>query len=428
MKAVYIVKGLRTPCVKAGTQFKDIPAPFLATNLVRNLLDRAGIKNDEVDEVIFGNTGTPAKYPNIARVIALEAGLDLKTDSYSVHRNCASGLEALSQAYLKIASGRSQIVVAGGTENMSQMPLMFGEKLKEIFLGLAFSKTLGQRIQHILKLRLQHLKPVIALEQGLTDPFCNINMGMTAELLARRFGITRTEQDTVALTSHQRAVAATKAGFFKDEILPMPMGKKLEKLCAEDIGPRDNSSLEKLGKMKPYFDRKTGTVTVANACPITDGAAACLLVSEDVVEKYGLKPMAKIIDYHFHGNSPEQMGIAPLFAMEGVLARAGMKLSDMDLIELNEAFAAQVLACQKIAKNETLAKEIGLKGALGEIRDDILNVNGSGIALGHPVGATGTRIVVSLMHELKRRGKKYGMATLCIGGGQGGAMIIENLS
>ncbi len=427
MKPVYLVEGKRTPQVKSGADLQDVAAPYLAHYLIRHLADKHGIPSDAVDEVIIGNTGTPAKYPNVGRVIALEAGLDKKTSGYTVHRNCAAGMEALSQGFIKIASGRSDIIFAGGAESMSQMPLLFSKKMTALFVDLMKAKSGMQKLALLSHFRPDYLKPIIAIEQGLTDPFCGLNMGLTAEKLARELGISRQEQDEFANRSHQRAVAAQKEGRFAEEILAITMGAKLDKVLAEDVGPRANSTVEGLGKMKPYFEKGTGTVTVGNACPITDGGSVWLMCSEEAVKKYNLKPMARMVDYHFHGLEPERMGLGPVLATAGVLKRTGLTLDQMDLVELNEAFAAQVIACQRVMKDKTLAAKWGLEDAIGEISADKLNVNGGGIALGHPVGSTGSRLVVTLAHELRRRKKKYGLATLCIGGGQGGATIIENL-
>lgn len=427
MKDVYIIDGKRTPQAKAGLDLKDVQAPFLGAYLVKHLIDNTEIPTDAVDEVIFGNTGTPAKYPNVGRVIALEAGLHKKTSGYSVHRNCASGMEAVSQAYLKIASGRSDVIVAGGVESMSQMPLMYGKDMTELFAKLMKAKSMGDKLAALSSFRPNYLTPIIAIEQGLTDPFCGLNMGQTAELLARELKITREEQDQYANESHHKAIKAMKEGKFKEEILPIAIGGGLNKLLLDDVGPRENSTVEGLAKMKPYFDKKSGTVTVGNSCPITDGGSALLFASEEAVKKYNLKPIAKLTDYHFHGLEPERMGMGPLLAMDGVMRRTNMKLSDFDLIEINEAFAAQILAVAKAFKDPAIAARFDIDRAWGDLDFSKLNVNGGAIALGHPVGSTGSRLVVTLMHELKRRKAKFGIASLCIGGGQGGAVIVENL-
>lgn len=427
MNPVYIVGAKRSPHAKAGTDLKDVAAPYLGSYLIRHLVDNAGIPSTDVDEVIIGNVGNPAKYPNIGRVIALEAGLHKKTSGYTVHRNCASGLEAVSQGFLKVASGRSEVIAVGGVENMSQIPLIYSEEMTELFIDVMKAKSVGDKLKAITQFRPPYLSPIIALEQGLTDPFCGLNMGQTAEILAREFDISREEQDEFAVRSHNLAIKAQEEGRLQDEILPLPIGSKLSQLLSQDVGPRAGSSVEKLAKLRPYFDRKSGTVTVGNACPITDGGSALLLVSEEALKKYDLEPMAKIVDYHFHGLEPERMGMGPLLAMDGLFQRTGMTLDDMDLVEINEAFAAQVIAVQKALKDKDAAARFGVEKAWGEIPDEKFNVNGGAIAIGHPVGSTGSRMVVTMAHELRRRKAKYGIASLCIGGGQGGAIIIENL-
>lgn len=427
MEPVYLVDGKRTPQAKAGTVLKDIDAPFMGIPLLKHLRDKWAIPTDAVDEVIIGNTGTPAEYANIARVIALEGGLHKSTSAYSVHRNCASGMEAISQAFMKIGSGRSDIIFAGGVESMSQMPLIYSEEMTEMFANLMKSKTLGKKLETVGTFRPNFLKPIIAIEKGLTDPFSGLNMGQTAEVIAREVGITREQQDEYANNSHHKAVAAAKEGKFNDEIIPLIGGEKLDKILASDVGPRENSTVEGLAKMRPFFDRKSGTVTIGNACPITDGGSLWLMASESAVKKYNLEPMARMIDFHFHGLDPERMGLGPVPASYYALKRAGLTMDQMDLIELNEAFAAQVLGCVEVAKDEKLSQRFGCESALGEIPLEKLNVNGGAIALGHPVGSTGSRLLVTLAHEMKKRGSKYGLATLCIGGGQGGATIIERL-
>jgi acetyl-CoA C-acetyltransferase len=427
MKPVYLVDGKRTPQVKSGAELKEIAAPYLGHYLIRHLIDKYALPSDQIDEVIVGNTGTPAKYPNVGRVMALEAGLHKKTSGYTVHRNCASGMEALSQAYVKIALGRSDLIFAGGVENMSQMPLLYNKEMTDFFIELMKAKSAPAKLKVLSSFRPHYLSPVIAIEQGLTDPFCGRNMGQTAETLARELGISRIEQDEFANQSHAKAVAATKEDRFREEILPITAGAKLDRMIAEDIGPRSNSTMESLAKLKPYFEKETGTVTVGNACPITDGGSIWLLASEEAVKKYNLDPIARMVDFHFHGLEPERMGLGPVLASHGVLKRTNLKMDQMDLVELNEAFAAQVLGCLKVMKDKSLSSRWGIEETIGEIPFEKLNVNGGGIALGHPVGSTGSRLVVTLAHELRRRKLRYGLATLCIGGGQGGAVVIENL-
>ncbi|MDA8793251.1 thiolase family protein [Bacteriovoracaceae bacterium] len=427
MKAVYLVEGVRTPQVKSGTDLKEISAPYLGHYLIRHLMNKYEIPNTDVDEVIMGNTGTPAKYPNVSRVIALEAGLHKKTSAYSVHRNCASGMQALGNAFDSIALGRSDVIFAGGVESMSQMPLLYGKEMTDFFINMMKAKNVQDKLKILSSFRLPFLNPIIAIEQGLTDPFCGQNMGQTAENLAREFNITREQQDEYANRSHAKAVKAMKEGKFKDEILPIIAGSKLDKLISEDIGPRENSSIESLAKLKPYFEKVTGTVTVGNSCPITDGGSCFLLCSEEAVKRYNMKPMARFVNYHFHGLEPERMGLGPAMASHGVLKRSEMSMDQMDLIEVNEAFAAQIMAVQNVCSSSEVSKRWDINETIGEIPDEKLNVNGGAIAFGHPVGSSGCRIVVTLAHELAKRKAKYGIASLCIGGGQGGAVVVENL-
>ncbi|OFZ26915.1 MAG: acetyl-CoA acyltransferase [Bdellovibrionales bacterium RIFOXYB1_FULL_37_110] len=427
LNPVFIVEAKRTPQAKAGMELKDVQAPYLGHYLIRHIMDKLGLPNDVIDEVIFGCVGNPVDYPNIARVIGLEAGLHKKVPGCSVHRNCAAGMEALAQASIRIAAQRDHLIFAGGVESMSNIPLLFNKKMTKLFTDLFKAKTPAQKLSAMLTFRPSFLVPIVAIQKALTDPFANVNMGMTAEILARDFGITRMEQDEFANRSHHRAAQATQNGRFKDEIVPLIYGKKLDHILYEDKGFRADSTVEGLGKMKPFFDKKAGTVTVGNACPITDGGSCLLLASEEALKKYNLEPLAKIINWHFHGLEPERMGAGPILAMDGAFKRSGLKLSDMDLFEINEAFSAQVITVLRGMKEKKVADFFGIDTVWGEINEEILNPNGGGIALGHPVGSTGSRIIVTLLHELMKRKGRYGMASLCIGGGQGGAMIIENL-
>ncbi len=440
---VVIVDGIRTPFAKADTKLKTLHPAELGRVALKELLARTNLDPREIDEVIVGNAGNPPDAVNIARVIALNAGVPQRTSAFTVHRNCASALESIASGYERIKSGTMDVVVAGGTESMSQMPLIFSRAFKDIFGRLASAKTTGQRLGALgalLKADLQQVvelvttgpmdksphKPVISLAEGLTDPFVGKNMGETAEILAKEWGISREEQDQFALRSHQRAVAAKKSGRLAEEITPVFLPPKYIEVVAEDIGPRDNQTMEALQKLRPFFDRKTGTVTAGNSCPVTDGAAMVLLMSREKAQSLGYKPLATIRSYGFAGLEPERMGLGPVYATPVALKRAGLTMKDIGLIELNEAFAAQVLACMRAFESDKFAQEkLDLPKAVGAIDPEILNVNGGAIAIGHPVGATGTRLVLTLMKEMQRRNVQFGLATLCIGGGQGGAMILE---
>ncbi|MDZ4678356.1 MAG: thiolase family protein [Oligoflexia bacterium] len=423
---VVIVDGVRTPFAKAGSLFKDVHAAELGKVALKELIARTNLDVKIVEEVIIGNTGTPADAVNISRVVALHSGIPKEVSAYSVHRNCASALESISQGFDKIKSGIVDVVVAGGTESMSNMPLLFSKEFTDVFAKVMAAKTMPAKLSALSDMKLEYLKPVISIMVGLTDPFVGINMGQTAEILAREFEISRDEQDKYALESHNKAIAATENGRLGEEIAPVFLPPKYEAVVKEDIGPRKGQSLEQLAKLKPFFDRKYGTITVGNACPITDGAAMVLMMSREKAQSLGYKPLGIVRSYGFAGLEPERMGLGPALATPLALKRAGLKLKDMGLIELNEAFAAQVIACQKAMASKKFSQDrLGVSEATGEIDPKILNVNGGAIALGHPVGATGSRIVLTLLKEMKHRNVQFGLATLCIGGGQGGAIIVE---
>lgn len=444
---VVIVEGVRTPFAKADTKLKDVHPAELGRVAVHELIERSNLDVNVVDEVIIGNTGTPSDAVNISRVVALRAGIPQRTPAFSVHRNCASALESITTGYERIKSGTCDAVIAGGTENMSQMPLIMSRPFVQAFQRLGSARSTGAQLSALgglLRADLKQVfelvtapspfaqtphKPRISIMEGLTDPFVGINMGQTAEVLAKEWSLSREEQDQFALRSHQKAVAAQKEGRLKEEITPVFLAPAYKEYLAEDIGPRAEQSMEQLAKLKPFFDKKYGTITVANACPITDGAAAVLLMSRKRAGELGYKPVASIRGYAFAGLEPERMGLGPVYATPIALKRAGLTMKDMDLIELNEAFAAQVMACMKAFDSDQFAQEkLGLDKKVGAVDPEKLNVNGGAIALGHPVGATGTRLVITLMKEMQRRNKQFGLATLCIGGGQGGAVVIERES
>lgn len=422
---VAIVSGVRTPFAKAGMQLSKCSAVHLGTVAAREALAQASVSPGDLDEVVFGNAGTPPDAANIGRVIALRAGVPQSVPGYTVHRNCASAMEAVAQGCIKISSGLAKTVLVGGTESMTNMPIMFGEEMKAIFGKLSSAKTAAAKLSVLASFRPAMLSPVIGVMQGLTDPISGLNMGQTAEVLARDFHIDRKEQDQFALRSHQRAVEAKKSGKFAEEMTPVPMEPDYANYLAEDIGPRDGQSMEALSKLKPFFDRENGTVTAGNACPITDGAAALVLMDEKVARSEGRNVLGTISAFAFSGCEPKRMGLGPLYSTARVLKAAGWSLSDVDLVELNEAFAAQVIANQRAFASESYCQDKLNQKALGELPDDRLNVNGGAIALGHPVGTTGIRILLTLLKEMSRRSLGRGLATLCIGGGQGAAFLVE---
>ncbi len=419
---VTVVAGVRTPFARAGGEFRDLDAVHLGTHVVGELLQRTGLDPRHVDEVILGNIAQPAEATNVARVVALRAGIPADRPAYTVQRNCASGMQAITSAAEKILTGAAQVVIAGGTESMSRIPLLFPQEMSDWMAAMLRARSFGAKLGTATCFRPRFLKPRIALEMGLTDGHAGINMGQTAEVLAREFGIRRADQDHWAYTSHKRAVAARER--LKDEIAPLPTGD-FTRWTDGDLGPRPDISLERLSNMKPYFDRKCGTVTIGNACPITDGAAVVLVMHRDAARRLGFEPLGILRGWAYAGLEPERMGLGPAYATARAFEQTGVALRDIDLVELNEAFAAQVLANLR-------AFERGVQGPgrlplapMGALDPERLNVNGGAIALGHPVGASGARLVLTLLHEMRRRDVGMGLATLCIGGGQGAALVFE---
>ena len=419
-----LIEGVRTPFTKAGTQLKNLHASQLGKIVFRELIDRENIS--QVDEVIVGNVGQPSDTVNIARVIAVQSGLPESISAFTVARNCASGMESITSASARIQAGAYPAALVGGVESMSNYPLLFSEGLRKLLIEFFQSRNTTQKFKALAKIRLSHLKPRFAIVEGLTDPFVGLNMGETAEVLAKEFHISRQEQDQFALESHQKTIKAQKENKLQNEIIPVLSSQQM---VQKDAGPREDQSLEKLKKLKPYFDRKYGSVTVGNSCPITDGACALYMTSKQYAQENNLKPQAAIRSFAYSGCSPSRMGLGPVFAAAQALKKASLTLKDIGLIEINEAFAAQVLSCIKAFGSQKFAQEkLNQSKAIGEIDPQKLNVNGGAIALGHPVGATGTRLVITLMKEMKRRDVQFGLASLCIGGGQGGAVILERIS
>ncbi len=428
MRDVVLMDGFRTPFAKAGTALASTPARELGRIAVSELLARHGVNPEEIDEVILGNVAQPSDSTNIARVVALLAGIPESAPAVTVQRNCASGMEAIALAHDRIAAGHAELIVAGGTESMSQIPLYVSERMTRTFERLSRAKSVGARVAAIAGVRIKDLQPRIAILEGLTDPVSGLNMGETAEVLAKEFAISREAQDDFALQSHRRAVAAMDSGRFAEEIVPV-FAPPYREAVLEDVGPRRNQSLEALAKLKPYFDRRNGTVTPGNSCGITDGAAAILVASAEKARSLGLKPVGRIRGTAFVGLDPVRMGLGPTHATPVALRRAGARFSEIGLIEINEAFAAQVIANEiAMASAKYCREKLGLDGPIGEIDRSLLNVNGGAIALGHPVGVSGTRLVLTLLREMRRRDVPLGLATLCVGGGQGGAMVLERAS
>ncbi|MBV9490162.1 MAG: thiolase family protein [Verrucomicrobia bacterium] len=423
---IYIVDGLRTPFAKAGTSLADADAVELGKVAVSMLTARTGVDPATIEEVILGCVGQPAEAANIARVVALRAGIPESVPAITVHRNCASGFEAVTQAAEKMLVGRGDIFVVGGTESMSQVPLLYQYDTAKKIGALARAKTLPQKLGVLATFRPADLRPRIGLQLGLSDPVSGLNMGQTAENLSRDFNISREAQDEFAMKSHHKAVAARAR--LGEEITPvyLPKTQNGKPYLDQDNGPRENQSMEALARLKPVFEPKTGTVTAGNSSQITDGAVALLLMTEKALRESGLQPLGRLEGYAYAGLDPSRMGLGPVYAIHRAEQKTGLGLKDAELIEINEAFAAQVLACQIAARSADYCREhLSRDGALGEIPGEILNVNGGSIALGHPVGVTGARLVLTALKELHRRNQNRALVSLCVGGGQGGALWLN---
>ncbi|MGA8050852.1 MAG: acetyl-CoA C-acetyltransferase [Burkholderiales bacterium] len=429
-KPIYVVDGARTPFLKARNRPGPFAASDLATQAGRALLMRQKFEPAELDEVILGCAAPSVDEVNIGRVVALRMGCGQKVPGWTVMRNCASGMQALDSGIANILTGRTQLVLAGGVDALSRAPLLYADAMVQWFADMATAKTAGQKAALFARLPLRTLlAPVIGIMKGLTDPMVGLLMGQTAENLAYRFGITREHMDEFSLRSHERTAAAQDAGHLAAG------GGELEALYDRDgtaytldDGVRRDVSREKLAKLKPFFDRKYGNVTPGNSSQITDGAAWLILASEEALQRHALEPIGRIVDSEWAGLDPAQMGLGPVQAATPILKRHGLALDDLDYWEINEAFAAQVLACLAAWKDDRYCRdELGLEGAMGTLDETKLNVDGGAIALGHPVGASGARIVLHLLKTLKRKGAQRGIASICIGGGLGGAMLVEAL-
>jgi acetyl-CoA C-acetyltransferase len=422
-KPVYLVDGNRTPFLKA----RGRPGPFKHADLgiyaARSLLLRMPFEPTEFDEVIFGSTMPGPDEANLARVVALRLGCGDHVPAYTVQRNCASGMQALDNAAMSIASGRSDLVLAGGIEAMSHAPLLFHPKMVNWLADWWGAKSVSQRLKLLTRFSPRMLAPVIALLKGLTDPVVGLNMGQTAEQIAWRFGITREQMDQFAVESHLKLHQAQENGEL-DEIVPVYDGNG--NVFEIDDGVRPDSSIEKLAKLRPAFDKPYGQVTPGNSSQITDGAAALVLASEKAVKQHDLPVMARLVSTEWAALTPAEMGLGPAHSIAPLLKSQRLKIDDIDYWEINEAFAAQVLAVIAALKDKDYCKnQLGLRSAVGEIPLEKLNIHGGAIALGHPVGTSGARIVLHLAKLLEQKNAKTGIASLCIGGGQGGAMLIE---
>jgi acetyl-CoA C-acetyltransferase len=422
-RPVFVVDGSRTPYIKA----RGKPGPFSASDLAvaagQALLARQPFAAGDFDEVILGCMMPSEDEANIARVAALRLGCGDRVPAWTVQRNCASGMQSIDSAAQNIASGRSSLVLAGGVEAMSRAPIMYNDTMVHWLAALARARTPLAKLKVLGGLRPGHFKPVIALLRGLTDPIVGLSMGQTAEILAHRFGITREMMDNFAVRSHLRLASAHENGDLDEiEVLYDTHGNVYD----HDDGVRPDSNIEKLAKLRPVFDKPVGTVTAGNSAQITDGAAWLILASEESVSRHNLPVLGQLIDSQWAGLDPAQMGLGPDYAMAPIMQRHELDTPDIDYFEINEAFAAQVLACIAAWKDpEFCRNELSRDIPFTPIDEERLNVDGGAVAVGHPVGSSGARIVLHMLKLLQRKNAKRGMASICIGGGQGGAMLIE---
>lgn len=419
---IAIIDGLRSPVAKANGKLNNVSADTLGAIITKELILRNGLEYEQFDEVIIGNVAQPANAANIARVMAIRAGFPQTTPAYTVHRNCASGMQSISSAIEKINSDQGDLYLVGGVESMSNIPLLHSDKFRNFMTKLTYARNVGDKLHLISTFKPSFLKPVIGLISGLTDPISGRIMGITAENLANEFKISREEQDKYAVESHIKAQKAIQSKVLAQEIHPI---MTRDSSIIDDDGVRFGQNMESLKKLRPIFDRLSGTVTAGNSSQVSDGACSLIVTTEQKAKELNLEPLGFISDYSYAGLDAHRMGLGPVYATKKLFDKTGTTLNDIDIIELNEAFAAQVIANLEAFKSNDFCQKTFGSNAIGEIDKSILNVNGGAIALGHPVGMSGSRIVLTALKELRRRGAKKALATLCVGGGQGAAFLLE---
>jgi len=423
-RRVAIVEGCRTPFAKSGTDFKDLTSTDLGKMAVRELISRAELDVELIDHVVFGTVVQSVKEPNIAREVTLGSGIPPRVPAFTVGRACASSNQAITSAAEQIALGMADVVIAGGAESLTDIPILFSPEMRNALVRASKARSMGERLKAFATIRPRNLAPVTP---AIAEPTTGLTMGESAEQMAQQNGITREEQDRWALRSHQLAAAATADGRLTAEIAPAYIPPKYDKVVTSDNGIRADSSLEKLSQLKPVFDRKYGTVTAGNASPLTDGGSAVLLMSEEKARALGYTPLGYIRSYAYASLSPaDQLLQGPVYAAPVAFERAGLTMKDIDLLEIHEAFASQVLSNLQWFDSDKVAKErLGRDKAIGIPDEDKINVMGGSIAIGHPFGATGGRVTVTLLNELKRRGGQFGMISVCAAGAMGFVMIVE---
>lgn len=422
-RRVAIIGGLRTPFVKANTVFNDLTALDLGRIVVQELVQRYDLDPNVIDELVFGQVVPSLTASSIAREVVLLSGLPRRIETHTVMRACATSIQAAVDIARSISAGTADVGIAGGTESMSDPPIFTSRPLAHALVSASKAKNLPARLKPFQKLNARDLLPV---PPAIAEYSTGMSMGDSAEKMAKENGITRLEQDQISLASHQNAARAWKAGYFKDEVMSVPVPPKYKEVADTDNLVREDTSLEALTALKPVFDRRYGTVTAGNSSPLTDGAAALIMMSEEKAKALGYQPLGYLKSYAFAATDPaDQLLQGPAYAAPLALDRAGMKLSDIELIDMHEAFAAQIASNIQAFASKAFATKLGRKGPLGEVNRERLNVNGGSISLGHPFAATGARILHQSLRELKRRNLATALVTVCAQGGQGAAVVLE---
>jgi acetyl-CoA acyltransferase len=422
-RRVAIVAGLRTPFAKSGTVFRDVSATALARHAARELLVRSELDGREVDEVIFGQVVSSVRAPNVAREVSLLPQLLPSVPAYTLNRACASAAQAITNAADQIALGHADTILAGGVESLSDIPVLHSRRFSQILVEAGKARSAGRRVRALARTRPRDLVPVTP---AVAEPSTGETMGQSAEKMAKENGITREAQDRIALMSHERAAEATADGRLTAEIAPWFGGRDMDQIVTTDNGIRSDTSLEALAELRPVFDRRYGSVTAGNSSPLTDGAAAVLLMAEEKAAALGYEPLAFIRSYAVAAVDPGwQLLMGPVYAVPRALERAGITWAELGLVEIHEAFAAQVLSNVQAWDSEAWAERLGLAAPVGRVDWECTNVMGGSIAIGHPFGATGARLVTTLANEMRRRDVQYGLVSLCAQGGMGYAVVLE---
>jgi acetyl-CoA acyltransferase len=420
---VAIVAGLRTPFAKSGTVFRDVSATALARHAARELLVRSELDGREVDEVIFGQVVSSVRAPNVAREVSLLPQLLPSVPAYTLNRACATAAQAITNAADQIALGHADTILAGGVESLSDIPVLHSRRFSQILVEAGKARSAGRRVRALARTRPRDLVPVTP---AVAEPSTGETMGQSAEKMAKENGITREAQDRVALMSHERAAEATADGRLTAEIAPWFGGRDMDQIVTADNGIRSDTSLEALAELRPVFDRRYGSVTAGNSSPLTDGAAAVHLMAEEKAAALGYEPLAFIRSYAVAAVDPGwQLLMGPVYAVPRALERAGIAWAELGLVEIHEAFAAQVLSNVQAWDSEAWAERLGLAAPVGRVDGECTNVMGGSIAIGHPFGATGARLVTTLAHEMGRRDVQFGLISICAQGGMGHALVLE---